>query len=176
MGTAAAATATAGAQGGVYQDKWGSYWEMECNYLYSGATYYDSGVSVAAYDQGAAGGLGRCYNYLGGQQGTLSYNTTASVNVSAVVYNIYGSGYLLQASPNLLCPDYNGTYYTDPNGVVYYILCGFTNHGGTTGYNSAGNTTVAAQSHDVAFKFFHIRLKRDYFWRHYMSHPGHGHG
>ncbi|KAK6396279.1 hypothetical protein LTR65_009361 [Meristemomyces frigidus] len=144
MGTAAAATATAGAQGGVYQDKWGSYWEMECNYLYSGATYYDSGVSVAAYDQ--------------------------------VVYNIYGSGYLLQASPNLLCPDYNGTYYTDPNGVVYYILCGFTNHGGTTGYNSAGNTTVAAQSHDVAFKFFHIRLKRDYFWRHYMSHPGHGHG
>lgn len=58
--------------------------------------------------------------------------------MSGTVYAEYGAAYLVQASPNYLCPYYNGTYYTDASGGVYYILCGFKANGGGTGYNAAG--------------------------------------
>lgn len=71
----------------------------------------------------------QCSNFYDGQQGDLTY----SAGTTLATYPIYGSGYLLQASPNLLCPYYNGTYYFDANNVPYLIYCGFTASGGTDG-------------------------------------------
>jgi hypothetical protein len=60
MGAAVAATATAGAQGGVFEDKFGNFWEMECGYYFSGTTYY---ANVAAGAIGTSGqGIYACFD------------------------------------------------------------------------------------------------------------------
>lgn len=51
----------------------------------------------------------------------------------------------MQYSPGVICPYYNGTYYTDAQGVVYYVLCGFDslNAAGLDAYSKsseAGNS------------------------------------
>ncbi|KAI7566524.1 hypothetical protein KC343_g5385, partial [Hortaea werneckii] len=153
---AAAATATAGGQGGVYQDRYGGYWEMDCGYYFSGNTYYDgayqgtNGIGVYSCFNGCANrpgcvgftyygtstgpttGGGRCFHFYNGQQGNLNYNTTY-LYPDAGTYSLFGSAYLLQASENLLCPTYNGTYFLDAQGQVYYILCGY---GSTSQYQN----------------------------------------
>ncbi|KAK4547046.1 hypothetical protein LTR36_001267 [Oleoguttula mirabilis] len=131
MDSAAAATATAGAQGGVFLDKYGGYWEMDCGYQFTGTTYYDSNNYVGSNNGGV--------NFLTGTQGTLTYNTSAVLGTSAT---LYGSGYMLQANPNLLCPTYNGTYYIDPNNVAYYVLCGFN----AAVYNTPADAVPGSQT------------------------------
>ncbi|KAI7551626.1 hypothetical protein KC331_g2433 [Hortaea werneckii] len=155
---AAAATATAGGQGGVYQDRYGGYWEMDCGYYFSGSPYYDgayqgtNGIGVFSCFNGCANrpgcvaftyfgsstgpttGSGRCFHFFNGQQGNLSYNP--SYQYPDAGNTLFGSAYLLQANENLLCPTYNGTYYLDAQGQTYYILCGY---GSTSTYqNNAG--------------------------------------
>ncbi|KAI7471965.1 hypothetical protein KC367_g4425 [Hortaea werneckii] len=153
---AAAATATAGGQGGVYQDRYGGYWEMDCGYYFSGSTYWDgayqgtNGIGVYSCFNGCANrpgcvgftyygtstgpttGGGRCFHFYNGQQGNLNYNTTY-LYPDAGTYSLFGSAYLLQASENLLCPTYNGTYFLDAQGQAYYILCGY---GSTSQYQN----------------------------------------
>ncbi|KAI7550479.1 hypothetical protein KC317_g14262, partial [Hortaea werneckii] len=153
---AAAATATAGGQGGVYQDRYGGYWEMDCGYYFSGSPYYDgayqgtNGIGVYSCFNGCANrpgcvgftyygtstgpttGGGRCFHFYNGQQGNLNYNTTY-LFPDAGTYSLFGSAYLLQASENLLCPTYNGTYFLDAQGQAYYILCGY---GSTSQYQN----------------------------------------
>ncbi|KAI7389162.1 hypothetical protein KC328_g8590 [Hortaea werneckii] len=155
---AAAATATAGGQGGVYQDRYGGYWEMDCGYYFSGSPYYDGvyqgtngigvfscfngcanrpgcvGFTYFGSSTGATTGSGRCFHFFNGQQGSLTYNP--SYQFPDAGNPLFGSGYLLQANENLLCPTYNGTYYLDAQGQTYYILCGY---GSTSTYqNNAG--------------------------------------
>ena len=60
-------------------------------------------------------------NFFAGQQGSLSYTPGAVLSGSAT---LYGSGYILQNSPNVLCPYYDQDYYTDGQGQTYYINCG----------------------------------------------------
>ncbi|GAB1729361.1 hypothetical protein NU195Hw_Modified_146t1 [Hortaea werneckii] len=153
---AAAATATAGGQGGVYQDRYGGYWEMDCGYYFSGSPYYDgayvgtNGIGVYSCFNGCANrpgcvgftyygtstgpatGAGRCFHFFNGQQGNLNYNTTYLFPDNGG-YSLFGSAYLLQANENLLCPTYNGTYFLDAQGQVYYILCGY---GSTSQYQN----------------------------------------
>ncbi|KAI6801364.1 hypothetical protein KC332_g13646 [Hortaea werneckii] len=153
---AAAATATAGGQGGVYQDRYGGYWEMDCGYYFSGSTYWDgayqgtNGIGVYSCFNGCANrpgcvgftyygtstgpttGGGRCFHFYNGQQGNLNYNTTY-LYPDAGTYSLFGSAYLLQASENLLCPTYNGTYFLDAQRQAYYILCGY---GSTSQYQN----------------------------------------
>ncbi|KAI6887118.1 short chain dehydrogenase [Hortaea werneckii] len=153
---AAAATATAGGQGGVYQDRYGGYWEMDCGYYFSGSTYYDgayqgtNGIGVYSCFNGCANrpgcvgftyygtstgpttGGGRCFHFFNGQQGNLSYNPSY-LYADAGSYSLFGSAYLLQANENLLCPTYNGTYFLDAQGQAYYILCGY---GSTSQYQN----------------------------------------
>ena len=53
---AAAATATAGGTGGVYQDQFVAYWETNCDYYYSGgASTYDN-----TYEQTGGTGIVAC--------------------------------------------------------------------------------------------------------------------
>ncbi|KAI7359325.1 hypothetical protein KC354_g9411 [Hortaea werneckii] len=153
---AAAATATAGGQGGVYQDRYGGYWEMDCGYYFSGSTYWDgayqgtNGIGVYSCFNGCANrpgcvgftyygtstgpttGGGRCFHFFNGQQGNLSYNPSY-LYADAGSYSLFGSAYLLQANENLLCPTYNGTYFLDAQGQAYYILCGY---GSTSQYQN----------------------------------------
>ncbi|KAI7317021.1 hypothetical protein KC315_g10574, partial [Hortaea werneckii] len=90
-----------------------------------GFTYY--GTST-----GPTTGGGRCFHFYNGQQGNLNYNTTY-LYPDAGTYSLFGSAYLLQASENLLCPTYNGTYFLDAQGQAYYILCGY---GSTSQYQN----------------------------------------
>ncbi|KAI7471998.1 hypothetical protein KC351_g11854 [Hortaea werneckii] len=152
---AVAATATAGGQGGVYQDRYGGYWEMDCGYYFSGSPYYDgayqgtNGIGVYSCFNGCANrpgcvgftyfgsstgpttGSGRCFHFYNSQQGNLTYNP--SYQFPDAGNALFGSAYLLQASENLLCPTYNGTYFLDAQGQVYYILCGY---GSTSQYQN----------------------------------------
>lgn len=85
---------------------------------------------------------------LNGQQGTRYYNNTCYASDQTTctplvntANNVYAAAYLLQSSPTLLCPYYNGQYYTDPSGVTYYIMCGYSvanPHQYASGY-STGN-------------------------------------
>ncbi|GAB1736020.1 hypothetical protein NU219Hw_g6074t1 [Hortaea werneckii] len=160
---AAAATATAGGQGGVYQDRYGGYWEMDCGYYFSGSPYYDgayqgtNGIGVFSCFNGCANrpgcvgftyfgsstgpttGSGRCFHFYNGQQGSLSYNP--SYQFPDAGNPLFGSGYLLQANENLLCPTYNGTYYLDAQGQTYYVLCGY-------GSSSTYQNTAARDGRD----------------------------
>ncbi|KAI7164171.1 hypothetical protein KC349_g866 [Hortaea werneckii] len=152
---AAAATATAGGQGGVYQDRYGGYWEMDCGYYFSGSPYYDGayqgtngigvfscfngcanrpgcvGFTYFGSSTGATTGSGRCFHFFNGQQGNLSYNP--SYQYPDAGNPLFGSAYLLQANENLLCPTYNGTYFLDAQGQTYFILCGY---GSTSQYQN----------------------------------------
>lgn len=64
--------------------------------------------------------------FAAGNAGNLTY--TPGAGITGSTSTLYGSGYLLQANPNLLCPAYDQQYYIDAKGVAYYIYCGY---GGT---------------------------------------------
>lgn len=81
-----------------------------------------------------------------GQQGNLYYDGTCQTHDSScpsnTTYNIlnnYAAVYLLQSSPSLLCPYYNGQIYSDPSGQQWQVYCGYANSGAT-----AASTTRAA--------------------------------
>lgn len=65
---AAAATATAGGQGGVYQDRYGGYWEMDCGYYFSGSPYYDG-----AYVGTNGIGVYSCFNGCANRPGCVGF-------------------------------------------------------------------------------------------------------
>ncbi|KAK5676194.1 hypothetical protein LTS10_011006 [Elasticomyces elasticus] len=169
---AAGAVQTAGPAGyyggGVYTDKYGDFWEMDCDYSFSGTTYYDgtfagtNGQGVVACFNGCANrlqcagfsyygnamgnttGSGRCFHFYTGQQGTLSY--TPNLQIAAAAAPLYGSGYILQKNAAyFFCPAQNNTYYTDPNGKFYYVLCGYdVTNGGSGSVNGAPSGSVSS--------------------------------
>ncbi|KAK4955888.1 hypothetical protein LTR10_006827 [Elasticomyces elasticus] len=147
--------------GGVYTDKYGDFWEMDCDYSFSSTTYYDgtfvgtNALGVVACFNGCAGriqcvgfsyygnafgnssGSGRCFHFYTGQQGTLAY--TPGQLIAGYASPLYGSGYLLQKnSAAFFCPTQNNTYYTDASGKFYYILCGYDVTNGGSGVVNGG--------------------------------------
>lgn len=65
----AAATATAGGTGGVFQDKFGGYWETECDYVYAGSTLYDG-----TYEGTNGQGIYACYNGCANRPGCTGFS------------------------------------------------------------------------------------------------------
>ncbi|KAI7325644.1 hypothetical protein KC315_g7835 [Hortaea werneckii] len=167
----AAATATAGGQGGVYTDIYNSYWEMDCDYAFSGADNYDGattgsgtgslgvygcfngcaqrpnciGFSYYGTQSEPARGAGRCYFYGSGQQGDLVYSPTAGAP-QATTTPIYGSAYLIQGSPVNMCPYWHNQYYVDSSNVTYYIMCGSDGTGNQT-YDGSLQTSYTGTSY-----------------------------
>lgn len=53
-------------------------------------------------------------------QGTLYYNGSSSNGLP-----VYAAAYMIQSSPSMICPYYNGTAsYRSSTGLAYYIVCG----------------------------------------------------
>ena len=53
-----------GLGGGVYQDLFGTFWEFDCGYSYTGGTYYD-GTFVGTYGNGVLTCFYGCSNRIG---------------------------------------------------------------------------------------------------------------
>lgn len=152
--------------GGVFEDTFGTFYEMQCGYVFSGSTYYDTngavtgamgtsgqGIATCFYgcsqrpecigfvytytSQSQTAGAGRCYNFLNGTQGTLS---PASAQING--QNVYGSAFVIQGSPGTLCPLYDGQYYTDSNGITYLISCGYQPNTVVGGGSTPQSTTL----------------------------------
>ncbi|KAK3674878.1 hypothetical protein LTR78_005222 [Recurvomyces mirabilis] len=141
------------ANGGVFEDVFGNFWEVSCGQGFSGSNYYDpspyyettTGIGMQACFNGCAQrvnciaftfygtttsgstGTGVCFNYYGGTQGSLlAQSSTNSYSVVAGSYPNYGSAYLIQQNTvQFPCPSYNGSYYNDAYAHTYYVLCGF---------------------------------------------------
>ncbi|KAK3722887.1 hypothetical protein LTR37_002032 [Vermiconidia calcicola] len=134
--------------GGVYQDEFGAYYEMQCGQQFSGTNYYDNtfagtnaqGIGSCFYgcskrpgcmgftytgtvvgtSYNWQGSSGRCYHFFNNTQGTLGPATQQLGG-----QNVYGAAYLLQASPDTICPFYDGQTFTDNWGVAYNVRCGY---------------------------------------------------
>ncbi|KAK6442105.1 hypothetical protein LTR95_001659 [Oleoguttula sp. CCFEE 5521] len=91
--------------GGVYQDAYGTFWEVECEYDWTAQTYQDS--------------LGFHYK---DTQGSLYYNGSTGTTFTS---QVYAAVYVVQFSPNALCPRLNGTMYTTAAGQQMWMLCGY---------------------------------------------------
>ncbi|KAK3116012.1 hypothetical protein LTR53_004072 [Teratosphaeriaceae sp. CCFEE 6253] len=150
--------------GGVFQDMYGDFWAMNCDYSYSGTTYYDGSfvgtnsggvyscfngcakrvgcVAFTFYGTSSSGtaGTGRCYHFFSGNQGTLASAPGSTLPGSAV---LYGSGTLVQQNPQtFMCPSNNDTYYTSAGGKFYRHLCGFDAGGGAGSCGGASGASV----------------------------------
>lgn len=134
--------------GGVYTDEFGNYWAVTCGAAFQNTVYYDN-KAIAVNNQGIgpcfygcalrpecvgftfAGSVGssaypwtgsnagRCYHYLNGTQGALAPQAQIGT------LNVYGSAYLLQAAPGLLCPFYDNQVFNDNWGESYNVKCGY---------------------------------------------------
>ena len=153
--------------GGVFEDTLGVFYEMQCGYVFSGTTYYETvggtpvgslgttgqGIASCFYgcsnrpecigilftytSQSATAGAGKCYNYLNGTQGTLS-PATGQIGGQ----NVYGSAFIIQGSPGLLCPMYDGQTYTDNQGITYLVQCGYQPNTAIGGGSTPKSTTT----------------------------------
>ena len=152
--------------GGVFEDTLGVFYELQCGYVFSGSTYYDTtgtpagalgttgqGIASCFYgcsnrpecigfvytstSQTQTGGAGKCYNYLNGTQGTLS---PATVQINS--QSVYGSAFIIQGSPGTLCPLYDGQYFTDSQGITYLVSCGYLPNTAISGGSTPQSTTT----------------------------------
>lgn len=88
-----------------------------------------------------------------GQQGSLYYDGTCQArdsscpsNATFNALNNYAAVYLLQASPTLLCPYYNGLIYSDPSGQQWQIFCGYGNTGATAASTARASSITSHSS------------------------------
>jgi len=88
------ATATGGYGGGVYQDVFGGYWEVECGYAWTGTTYYDgvnSGPGGSAVIGTTSQGVFACFESCAQRVGCVAfeffgYSTNTMVGSGQCVY------------------------------------------------------------------------------------------
>ena len=137
--------------GGIYKDEFGTFFDMQCGYAFTGTTYIDTSTGyVGTFAQGIAtcfygcserpgcmgftytgtvagtaanmwsGSSGRCFHFFNGTQGSLVANSGQLVS-----QQIYGAAYIVQAAPGTLCPFYDQQYFTDFNGITYFVQCGY---------------------------------------------------
>lgn len=95
-----------------------------------------------------------------GSQGSLYYNGTCQNHDSSCPSNTtfnqvnnYAAVYLLQSSPSLLCPYYDGQIYSDASGQQWQIYCGYGNAGA-----GVASTARAASELKTNFKSVKIML------------------
>lgn len=86
----AAATATAGGTGGVYSDLWGGYWEMDCDYAFTGATYYDGSTAPSSNGHGVLS----CFDGCANRPGCVAFSYYGTVTGT---YPVTGGGKCLYA-------------------------------------------------------------------------------
>ena len=158
--------------GGIYEDPFGTFFEMQCGYAFAGTTYYDDnnaqvfsgttsqGIVTCFYacsarigcmgftytftsqSQGAVG-AGRCFHFFNGTQGALSPNS-GQITAAGTAQNIYGAAYIVQSSPGTLCPFYDEQYFTDAQGITYFVQCGY--QAATTAGAGVPQSTTSVQN------------------------------
>jgi len=158
------------AQGGVYQDESGNFYEMQCGPNYSGTNYYDLTAGNPVFVGTTGQGIGSCFwgcsqrpscmgfTYTGvvgsnvypwtGSSGRCYHylnNTQGTLQGNAASLGgqtVYGSAYLLQAYPGTLCPAYDGQTFADSWGGSYAVSCAAQPATTTAGGSVPKSTTV----------------------------------
>ncbi|KAK6396992.1 hypothetical protein LTR65_007491 [Meristemomyces frigidus] len=132
--------ATPSSPGGTYSDNYGALWNVECGQDLTGAAYTNLGtnnqgiyscfqncdrlVGCTAFAYigtvtGVSSGSGHCYHRT--QAGSYYLNNT-----------VYAAANLISnGTPQLPCPYYNGTTFTNSDGSVWQVFCGFDVSGTT---------------------------------------------
>nr|OQO20802.1 hypothetical protein B0A51_15352 [Rachicladosporium sp. CCFEE 5018] len=138
--------------GGAHTDHFGANYSVSCGQDLDGYVYASAGVS----GQGIYGCFKGCdnrprcnsFNYNGTQTGPLAGTGTCYYRYQAGNYFTAAGAYaaanlISNGTPQLPCPYYNQTVYTDANNVKWQVYCGFDQ-------NANGAATPVSYGYNMA--------------------------